>query len=162
MSYEVDVLAPWLPERRFQSASPCSDPNPKHPSMASSFEGRHGQQIYTGRAIIWEQLHKTFSSSLLLGAFVCLFLFALLFSISPLLWAFQPCHPGPSLTQILSKPTPSRNAFLRLGAAQGGWQSKLSVPEALSSVPGTNKLTSTSHCLPLQSPSSLQLHSFLS
>lgn len=73
MSYEVDVLAPWLSERRFQSASPCSDPNPKHPSMASSFEGGHGQQIHTGRAIIWEQLHKTFSSSLLLGAFVCLF-----------------------------------------------------------------------------------------
>lgn len=73
MSYEVDVLASWLPERRFQFASPRSDPNPKHSSMASSFEGRHVQQIHTGRAIIWEQLHMTFSSSLLLGAFVCLF-----------------------------------------------------------------------------------------
>lgn len=114
------------------------------------------------RVIIWEQLHKTFSYNLLLSAFVCLFLFALLFSISPLLWAFQPCHPGPSLTQILSKPTPSLNAFLRLGTAQGGWQSKLSVPKALGSVSSTNKLTSTSHCLPLPSPSSLQFYSFLS
>lgn len=155
------MLAFWLPERRFQSASSCSDPNPKHPSMASSFDMADtcGRLIW---AIIWEQLHKTFSSSLLLSAFACLFLFALLFSPSPLLWAFQPCHPGPSLTQILSKPTPSLNAFLRLGAARGGWQSKLSVPKALGSVPSTNTLTSTSHCLPLQSPSSLQLYSFLS
>lgn len=157
MSYEVDVLASWLPERRFQSASPCSDPNPKHPSVASSFEGRHVQQIHTGHYLGAASQDFFFQSS---SQCFCVFVFALLFSISPLLWAFQPCHPGPSLTQILSKPTPSLNAFLRLGAAQGGWQSKLSVPEALSSVPATNKLTSTSHCLPLQSPSSLQLHSF--
>lgn len=162
MSYEVDVLAPWLSERRFQSASPCSDQILSIPPWLPLSKADTGSRFIRAGPLFGSSFTRLFLPvffSVLL--YVC-FLFALLSSISPLLWAFQPCHPGPSLTQILSKPTPSLNAFLRLGAAQGGWQSKLSVPEALSSVPGTNRLTSTSHCLPLQSPSSLHLHSFLS
>lgn len=99
MSYEVEASASCLPGEHSSLLSPCSDPNPKHPS----FKARHTEEIHWGRYFdVGGLLHKAFSSSLVFRAFCFIIPYHL-----PLL-DLHPCHPRPSpfQTPIFFNPLP--------------------------------------------------------